>query len=222
MECVLQGVIQTKFVGALRELLQGLTGAPLEQIRTHLLLLTTSPNVGAVSSQLQLLCDLAGPSPKWTLRHEGGAMRGAGAEQLPVLVRPVVATPVTPNALPFFAALGFALNYEALLSGFRFAFHRGARMEVRVTSVGRLPELHATGDAEPLTPGLHLVEVVAPATAENYADVSAAMVVVAEHLSPLLRLSKPGVPTGLVDSAATAAATLGVPEEAEAAPDPKP
>ncbi|KAL6526290.1 Mediator of RNA polymerase II transcription subunit 18 [Orobanche minor] len=87
MECVVQGIIETKHVEALEILLQGLCGVHRESLRIHELCLKSVPNLGLVSSELRLLCDLEQPEPTWTVRHIGGAMRGSGAEQISVLVR---------------------------------------------------------------------------------------------------------------------------------------
>ncbi|KAH7850085.1 hypothetical protein Vadar_027703 [Vaccinium darrowii] len=90
MECVVQGIIETQHVEALEILLQGLCGVHKERLRIHELCLKSSPNLGVVSSEVRLLCDLEQPEPTWTVRHVGGAMRGAGAEQISALVRTMV------------------------------------------------------------------------------------------------------------------------------------
>ncbi|CAN6457772.1 unnamed protein product [Victoria cruziana] len=186
MECVVQGIIETQHVEALEILLQGLCGVPKQRLRIHELCLKSGPNLGVVASEVRLLCDLEQSEPSWTVKHIGGAMRGAGAEQLSVLVRTTVESKV----------------------GFAFTFERGARITVAVTSVNKLPKLHATDEAVPVTPGIQLVEVTAPAAADNYTDVVAAISSFCEHLAPLLHLSKPGVSTGVVATAAAAAASL--------------
>ncbi|KAF3784696.1 Mediator of RNA polymerase II transcription subunit 18 [Nymphaea thermarum] len=208
MECVVQGIIETQHVEALEILLQGLCGVPKQRLRIHELCLKSGPNLGVVASEVRLLCDLEQAEPSWTVKHIGGAMRGAGAEQLSVLVRTTVESKVSRNALRFFYGLGYKLDYELLRVGFAFTFERGARITVAVTSVNKMPKLHATDEAVPVTPGIQLVEVTSPAAADNYTDVVAAISSFCEHLAPLLHLSKPGVPTGVVATAAAAAASL--------------
>ncbi|KAA8537682.1 hypothetical protein F0562_027328 [Nyssa sinensis] len=90
MECVVQGIIETQHVEALEILLQGLCGVHRERLRIHELCLKSGPNLGLVASEVRLVCDLEQPEPTWTVRHVGGAMRGAGAEQISVLVRTMV------------------------------------------------------------------------------------------------------------------------------------
>ncbi|XP_011099079.1 mediator of RNA polymerase II transcription subunit 18 isoform X2 [Sesamum indicum] len=178
MECVVQGIIETKHVEALEILLQGLSGVHRESLRIHELCLKSVPNLGLVSSEVRLLCDLEQPEPAWTVRHIGGAMRGAGAEQISVLVRTMAES------------------------------KRGAQITVTVSSINKMLKLHATDDAVPVTPGIQLVEVTAPASSENYTEVVAAVSSFCEYLAPLLHLSKPGVSTGVVPTAAAAAASL--------------
>eukprot|EP00850_Spirogloea_muscicola_P002970 SM000011S19148 [mRNA] locus=s11:1137987:1139317:- [translate_table: standard] len=172
---------------ALRELLEGLCGGEPEAIRVHELVLKTLPTVGLALSEVRLLCSLDGPSPAWTLRHVGGAMRGAGADQLLAVVRSV----------------------EFLRTGLAF-FYRSGRLPLRiaVTTVHRLPKLHSIDNAVPVAPEYQVVDITATATSENYSEGVAALTNFAEHLAPLLRLSKPGVATGLVPTAATAAAAI--------------
>ncbi|WOL19239.1 mediator of RNA polymerase II transcription subunit 18 isoform X2 [Canna indica] len=208
MECVVQGIIETQHVEALQILLQGLCGAPKERIRVHELCLKSGPNLGVVPSEVRLLCDLAQPTPSWTVRHVGGSMRGAGAEQISVLVRTVVESKVGNNALRFFYALGYKLDHELLKIGFAFRFQKGAPITITVTSANKMPRLHATDEAVPVTPGIQLVEITAPAAADNYNDVASAVSSFCEYLAPLLHLSKPGVSTGIVPTAAAAAASL--------------
>ncbi|XP_039124540.1 mediator of RNA polymerase II transcription subunit 18 isoform X2 [Dioscorea cayenensis subsp. rotundata] len=198
MECVVQGIIET----------QGLCGVPKERLKVHELCLKSGPNLGLVPSEVRLLCDLAQPTPSWTVRHVGGAMRGAGAEQISVLVRTVVESKVSKNVLRFFYALGYKLDHELLKVGFSFNFHRGAPITVTVTSANKMPKLHATEEAVPVTPGIQLVEITAPAAADNYNDVVSAVSSFCEYLAPLLHLSKPGVSTGIVPTASAAAAAL--------------
>eukprot|EP00897_Mesotaenium_endlicherianum_P003153 jgi/Mesen1/2866/ME000174S02117 len=169
---------------------------------------------GAISSEVRLLCSLSpGADPAWSLRHVGSAMRGAGADVLPAQIRPSLEVHISENALPFLTAVGFRLDHEALHTGFLFSFYRATWMKVAVTSVHRLPKLHAVDEAVPLTPGLHLVDLTAPATADNYSDVSAALAAFAEFLAPLVKLSKPGTPAGIVPTAGTAAAAVGTPRQ---------
>ncbi|KAL3734095.1 mediator of RNA polymerase II transcription subunit 18 [Eucalyptus grandis] len=208
MECVVQGIIETQHVEALEILLQGLCGVQKERLRIHELCLKSSPNLGAVSSEVQILCDLAQPEPSWTVRHVGGSMRGTGAEQISVLVRPMVESKASKNVLRFFYALGYKLDHELLRVGFAFHFQRGVQITVTVSSVNKMLKLHATDEAVPVTPGMQLVEVTAPATSENYTEVVAAVTSFCEHLAPLLHLSKPGISTGVVPTAAAAAASL--------------
>ncbi|KAI4321550.1 hypothetical protein MLD38_034918 [Melastoma candidum] len=170
MECVVQGIIETQHVEALEILLLGLCGVPKEPLRIHELCLKSCPNLGAVQSEVRIICDLEPPEPCWTIRHIGGSMRGAGADQISVL--------------------------------------RGAQITVTVSSINKMLKLHATNEAVPVTPGMQLVEVTAPASSENYSEVVAAISSFCEHLAPLLHLSKPSIPTGVVPTAAAAAASL--------------
>ncbi|KAJ3679016.1 hypothetical protein LUZ60_017027 [Juncus effusus] len=207
MECVVQGIIETQHVEALEILLQGLCGVPKQRVRVHELCLKSGPNI--ISSEVRVLCDLAQPTPAWSVRHIGGAMRGSGADQLSVLVRTVTESKVSNSVLRFFYAIGYKLDHEVLKTGFAFKFEsRGAHLTVSVTSAHRMPRLHATDEAVPITPAIQLVELTAPAAADNYADVVAAITSFSEYLSPLLHLSKPGVSTGIVPTAAAAAASL--------------
>ncbi|CAO2822904.1 unnamed protein product [Amaranthus hypochondriacus] len=209
MECVVQGIIETQHVEALEILLQGLCGVNKEQLRIHELCLKSSPNLGFVSSEVRLICDLEQqPEPTWTVRHIGGAMRGSGAEQISVLVRTMVESKAGKNVIRLFYSLGYKLDHELLRVGFSFSFHRGAPITVTVSSVNKLPKLHAIDEAEPVTLGIQLVEITAPATADNYAEVVTAVSSFCEYLAPLLHLSKPGVSTGVVPTAAAAAASL--------------
>lgn len=119
-----------------------------------------------------------------TVRHIGGSMRGAGAEQISVLVRNTVESKASKNVLRLFYSLGYKLEYELLKVGFAFHFQRGAQITVTVSSVNKMLKLHATDEAVPVTPGIQLVEVTAPATSENYAEVVAAVSSFCEHLAP--------------------------------------
>ncbi|KAL8109433.1 mediator of RNA polymerase II transcription subunit 18 [Apium graveolens] len=208
MECVVQGIIETQHVEALEILLQGLCGVHRKSLKIHELCLKSGPNLGTSPSEVRLLCDLEHSEPAWTVRHVGGAMRGAGADQISVNVRTMVESKVSSNVLRLFYALGYKLDHEQLRVGFSFNFRRGAQMTVTVSSVNKMLRLHATDEAVPITPGIQLVEVTAPATTENYSEVAAAMSSFCEYLAPLLHLSKPGVSTGVVPTAAAAAASL--------------
>ncbi|KAL6604518.1 hypothetical protein ACP70R_042945 [Stipagrostis hirtigluma subsp. patula] len=195
-------------VEALEVLLQGLSGVPKERVRVHELCLKSGPNLGVVPSEVRLLCDLAQPTPSWTIRHVGGAMRGAGAEQISVLVRTVVESKASKNVLHYFYTIGYKLDHELLKIGFAFRFQRGAQITVTVTSANKMAKLHATDEAVPVTPGIQLVEITAPAAADNYNDVVSAVTAFCEYLAPLLHLSKPGNSTGIVPTAGAAAASL--------------
>lgn len=117
------------------------------------------------------------------VRHVGGAMRGPGAEQLSVLVRTLVESKVSSNALRFFYALGYKLEHELLKIGFAFRFHRVVPITVTVTSANKMPRLHAVDEAVPLTPGIQLVEITA-AAGDNYNEVAAAVSSFCEYLVP--------------------------------------
>ena len=119
-----------------------------------------------------------------TVRHVGGAMRGAGADQISVLVRTMVESKVSKNVLRMFYTLGYKLDHELLRVGFSFKFNRGAQITVRVSSVNKMLKLHATDEAVPVTPGIQMVEVTAPASDENYAEVAAAVQSFCEYLAP--------------------------------------
>ncbi|KOM39806.1 hypothetical protein LR48_Vigan04g000400 [Vigna angularis] len=84
----------------------------------------------------------------------------------------------------------------------------GAQITVTVSSINKMLKLHATDEAVPVTPGIQMVEVTAPAAAETYTEVAAAVSSFCEYLAPLLHLSKPGISTGVVPTAAAAAASL--------------
>ncbi|KAG8058377.1 hypothetical protein GUJ93_ZPchr0002g23252 [Zizania palustris] len=184
MECVVQGIIETQHVEALEVLLQGLSGVPKERVRVHELCLKSGPSLGVVPSEVRLLCDLAQSTPSWTIRHVGGSMRGAGAEQISVLVRAIVESKASNNVLRYFYGIGYKLDHELLKIGFAFRFHRGAQITVTVTSVNKLPKLHATEEAVPITPAIQLVEITAPAAADNYNDVVSAVTAFCEYLAP--------------------------------------
>ncbi|KAF7141782.1 hypothetical protein RHSIM_Rhsim06G0038600 [Rhododendron simsii] len=184
-------------VEALEILLQGLCGVHKERLRIHELCLKSAPNLGLVSSEVRLLCDLEQPEPTCcangkfirafssrTVRHVGGAMRGAGAEQISVLVRTMVESKVSKNVLRLFYTLGYKLDHELLRVGFAFHFQRVAQITVTVSSVNKMLKLHATDEAVPVTPGIQLVEVTAPASSENYSEVVAAVSSFCEYLAP--------------------------------------
>ncbi|ESQ46145.1 hypothetical protein EUTSA_v10000318mg [Eutrema salsugineum] len=208
MECVVQGIIETQHVEALEILLQGLCGVQRERLRVHELCLKSGPNLGVVSSEVRLLCDLDQPEPTWTVKHVGGAMRGAGADQISVMVRTMIESKVSKNALRMFYALGYKLDHELLKVGFAFHFQRIAHISVSVSSVNKMPKVHAIDEAVPVTPGMQIVDVTAPATPENYSEVAAAVSSFCEFLAPLVHLSKPFISTGVVPTAAAAAASL--------------
>ncbi|KAD6119025.1 hypothetical protein E3N88_10296 [Mikania micrantha] len=198
-------------VEALEILLLGLCGVPKENLRVHELCLKSVPNLGSEASEIRILCDLMQPEPAWTVRHVGGSMRGAGADQISVLVRTMVESKASKNVLRLFYLLGYKLDHELLRVGFAFHFQRGAQITVTVSSYSKMLKLHATesiDDNVPVTPGIQMVEVTAPASAENYSEVAAAVSSFCEYLAPLLHLSKPGVSTGVVPTAAAAAASL--------------
>ncbi|CAA3007465.1 Hypothetical predicted protein [Olea europaea subsp. europaea] len=138
----------------------------------------------------------------------GGATRGAGAKQISVLVKNLVESNVSKNAIRLVYSLGYKLDHELLKVVFAFHFQRGAQITVIVSSVNKMLKLHATDGAVPVTPGIQLVEATAPASSENYNEVVGAVSSFCEYLAPLLHLSKPGASTGVVPAAAAAAASL--------------
>lgn len=119
-----------------------------------------------------------------TVRHVGGSMRGAGADQISVLVRTMVESKVSKNVLRLFYLLGYKLDHELLRVGISFNFQRGAQITVKVSSVCKMLKLHATDDTVPVTPGIQMVEVTAPASAENYSEVAASVSSFCEYLAP--------------------------------------
>ncbi|KAJ7556403.1 hypothetical protein O6H91_05G081600 [Diphasiastrum complanatum] len=208
MECVVQGIIETQHVEALQVLLQGLCGGRQEKLKIHEICLKSGTNLGVEASEVHLLCSLSQTDPVWTVRHVGGPMRGAGAEQLPAHVRSVLESSISSNALRFFYALGYKMDYELVRIGYVFQFQRVVPITVTATMLCKVPKLHAIDEAIPVTPGIQLVELTAPASTENYSEAVGAISSFAEHLAPLIHLSKPGVPTGVVPTASTAAASL--------------
>ncbi|KAJ4829050.1 Mediator of RNA polymerase II transcription subunit 18 [Turnera subulata] len=89
-ECNVNATSNMQHVEALEILLQGLCGVHRERIRIHELCLKSGPNLGLVTSGVRLLCHLEQPEPTWTVKHVGGALRGAGAEQISVLDLPSI------------------------------------------------------------------------------------------------------------------------------------
>ncbi|XP_056842834.1 mediator of RNA polymerase II transcription subunit 18 isoform X2 [Raphanus sativus] len=196
MECVVQGIIETQHVEALEILPQGLCGVQRERLRVHELTLKSLPNLGVVPSEVRLLCDLDQPEPTWTVKHVGGSMRGAGADQISVMVRTMIQSKVSKNALRMFYSLGYKLDHELLKVGFAFHFQRNAHISVSVSSVSKMPKIHAIDETVPVTPGMQIVNVTASATPENYVSFR------------LVHLSKPFKSMGVVPTAAAAAASL--------------
>ncbi|MFS7900636.1 putative mediator complex, subunit Med18 [Helianthus anomalus] len=95
-------------------------------------------------------------------------MRGAGADQISVLVRPMVESKASKHVL------------------------QGAQITVTDSSYSKLLKLHAIesiDDNVPVTPGIQMVEVTAPASAENYTEVAATVSSFCEYLAPYV----PGV-----------------------------
>ena len=112
-------------------------------------------------------------------------MRGAGADQISILVRTMVESKVSKNVLRLFYLLGYKLDHELLRVGFAFIFHlKGAQITVTVSSVSKMLKLHAIDDTVPVIPGMQVVEVTAPASDENYSDIAAAVSSFCEYLAP--------------------------------------
>lgn len=111
-------------------------------------------------------------------------MRGAGADQISVMVRTMIESKVSKNALRMFYSLGYKLDHELLKVGFAFHFQRAAQISVSVSSVNKMPKIHAIDEAVPVTPGMQIVVVTAPATPENYGEVAAAVSSFCEFLAP--------------------------------------
>ncbi|KAJ4973076.1 hypothetical protein NE237_006250 [Protea cynaroides] len=59
-----------------------------------------------------------------------------------------------------------------------------AKITVTVTSVNKMPKLYAIDDAMPMTPGIQLVEVTAPASPEKYTKVVATVLAFVNSLHP--------------------------------------
>lgn len=96
----------------------------------------------------------------------------------------MVESKVSKNAVRWFYSIGYKLDYELLRVGFSFTFHRGAPITATVSSVNKLPKLHAIDEAEPITLGIQIVEITAPATDDNYAEVATAVSSFCEYLAP--------------------------------------
>ncbi|KAH9315989.1 hypothetical protein KI387_024616, partial [Taxus chinensis] len=183
-ECIVQGIIETQYVEALEVLLQGLCGVQKEKLKVHELLLKSGPNLGSSLSEVRLLCSLEQPEPIWTVAHIGGALKGAASDQVSALVRNREDSRVSCNALRFFYALGYKLDHELLRVGFEFHIQRAVRITVSVTTVHKIPKLHAIDEAVPVTPGLQLVEVSASSTSDTYQEAVAAISSFSEFLAP--------------------------------------
>eukprot|EP01018_Ginkgo_biloba_P001042 Gb_21466 [translate_table: standard] len=166
-------------------------------------------HLGLARTEVRLLCSLEQPEPVWTVVFIGGTLKGAASDQASVLVRNREDSRVSSNALRFFYAMGYALEYELLKIGFAFhVLQRGVQITVSVISIHKIPKLHAIDEAVPLTPEIQLVEVSAPSTADTYAETVTAIAAFSEFLAPLLHLSKPGEKTGIVPTASSAASSL--------------
>lgn len=111
-------------------------------------------------------------------------MRGAGADQISVMVRTMIESKVSKNALRLFYSLGYKLDHELLKVGFAFHFKRTAHISVSVSSVNKMPKIHAIDEAVPVLPGMQIVDVTAAATPENYSEVAAAVSSFCEFLAP--------------------------------------
>eukprot|EP00475_Leptophrys_vorax_P043254 TRINITY_DN8264_c0_g2_i1.p1 TRINITY_DN8264_c0_g2~~TRINITY_DN8264_c0_g2_i1.p1 ORF type:complete len:235 (-),score=16.57 TRINITY_DN8264_c0_g2_i1:93-737(-) len=211
MECVVQGVIDSKHVRALAELVRGMTGAGEERVDVHQMAFKNAANVGAIPCQVKLECTLNTHPPMWTIVHHGGAMRGTGADQLAAAVRSVVRVRAAPAVLQLLPALGLRLDHELVRRGVAFSFaHRGHSLRLEACTLLRLPRQHAVSEAEqvPQFAGLHAVELTVQAAAESYVDASTALNSFAELIGPLVRLSKPNAMAGLAPSAANTAAAI--------------
>eukprot|EP00898_Chlorokybus_atmophyticus_P002065 jgi/Chlat1/285/Chrsp1S03175 len=140
------------------------------------------------AAELRLICNLTNINPDWTLRHVSAAMRGAGAEQLQAVVRTAVESRVGPNALQFFASLGFIADFEFLQEGVVYTLMRGNHtLSIAVSSLHKLMRAQDVSSATPLSPGSWLVEVTVPATSDTYTDAVAAIVTLGDQLYPQLR-----------------------------------
>ncbi|KAL4575312.1 hypothetical protein LXL04_022154 [Taraxacum kok-saghyz] len=104
----------------------------------------------------------------------------------PVLMRTMVESKTSKNVLRLFYLLGYKLDHELLRVGFAFHFQRGVQIAVTVSYVNKMLKLHATDEAIPVTPSIQLVEVTAPASAENYTDVAAAISSITQILLKIL------------------------------------
>ncbi|CAI5469912.1 unnamed protein product [Closterium sp. Yama58-4] len=188
MECVVQGIIESKHVRALAELIEGMTGAREEKLDLHQLVYRNAPNIGAIPCEVRLECPLNCTPPIWTMTHVGGAMRGAGADQLACLVRSIVRVRASPSVIHLVPAIGLRLDHELIRRGSAFDFaHRSHAMRLEAFAPLRLPRQHAVSDAQPLPSlaGLHVVEVTAAAAAaETYTETAAALNSFAETIAP--------------------------------------
>ncbi|CAI5461165.1 unnamed protein product [Closterium sp. Yama58-4] len=187
MECVIQGIIESKHVRALVELIEGMTGARVEKLDLHQLVYRNAPNIGAIPCEVRLECPLNCSPPIWTMVHVGGAMRGAGADQLACLVRSIVRVRASPSVIHLVPAIGLRLDHELIRRGSAFDFaHRSHAMRLEAFAPLLLPRQHAVNDAQPLPSlaGLHVVEVTAAATAETYTEIASALNSFAETIAP--------------------------------------
>lgn len=216
-ECIVEGVIETQHVKALEVLLQGISGTKKKKVKVHEIVLKSVRNLGKSVQELRLHCSLEEPQPSWTVIHIGGGMRGATAEKIPALVRNREDSKVSNRALGFFNRLGYKFDHELLRVGFTFKTIQSVTTEaaemdfeitISVTSIHKIPKIFEIDTAEPLTPGLHLVEVSTPTSAENFLEAATAISTFSELLAPLLHLSKPGDITGLSSTASAAAASI--------------
>jgi len=228
-ECILEGVIETQHVKALEILLQAISGTKKKEVKVHEIVLKKQRNLRKSVDELRLRCSLEGPQPSWTVTHIGGNLRGATGEKIPALVRNREDSKVSNNAIGFLYKLGFKFDHELLRVGFTFktiqkvtteAVDMDFEITTSVTSIHKIPKVFQIDKAEPLTPGLHLVEVSTPTTGEIFHEAAAAISTYSELLAPLIHLSKPGYITGLSSTASTAAASImpraisGVPDDA--------
>ncbi|KAE8794550.1 farnesyl pyrophosphate synthase [Hordeum vulgare] len=85
-------------------------------------------------------------------------MRGAGAEQISILVCAIVESKASSTVLRYFYGIGYKLDHEILKVGFAFRFQRGAQFTVIVTSANKMPKLHATDEAVQVTPRSRMLD----------------------------------------------------------------
>ena len=89
-------------------------------------------------------------------------MRGAGAEQISVLVRTIVESKASKNVLHYFYTLGYKLDHELLKIGFAFRFHRGAQITVTGGGSGTPgPTISLPGGYKDTDPGI-LINIYYP------------------------------------------------------------